>query len=64
VEVLCKYGFEELGLVRIFTGIYEWNPASMRVLEKNGFVKEGIERKGIIKDGKVIDAHVWAKVKE
>lgn len=64
VGVVTQYGLDELGLHRIFTGIYEWNPASMRVLEKNGYVKEGIERKSIIKDGKVIDAHVWAKVKE
>lgn len=64
VGVICKHGFEELGLVRIFTAIYAWNPASGRVLEKNGFVKEGIERKGIFKEGKIIDAIVYALIKE
>jgi RimJ/RimL family protein N-acetyltransferase len=64
VGAVCKHGFEEMGLVRIFTAIFEWNPPSGRVLEKNGFVKEGVERRSIIKDGKIIDAIVYAKVKE
>jgi len=61
--VITNYGLNSLGLRRIFTGIFEWNPASMRVLEKNGFQREGIERKSIIKDGQVIDAVIYSKVK-
>lgn len=64
VGVITQYGFNEMGLMRIFTGIYEWNPASMRVLEKNGYSKEGIEKKSILKDGQIIDAHIYSRVSE
>jgi len=64
VEVITDYGFKGLGLTRIFTGIYQWNPASMRVLEKNGYQKEGIERKSILKDGQIIDAHIYSRINE
>ena len=55
VKALSRYGFSELGLVRIYAAVFEWNPASMRVLEKAGFVQEGRLRRSVIKDGKVID---------
>jgi ribosomal-protein-alanine N-acetyltransferase len=62
--VITDHGLNDLGLIRIYTGIYERNPASMKVLEKNGYVKEGIERRSIIKGDVIMDAHVYAKVKE
>lgn len=62
VGVITDHGFNDLGLTRIFTGIFQWNPASMRVLEKNGYQKEGIERKSILKDGEIIDAHIYSRI--
>ena len=63
VELISKYGFEELQLERIFTGVFEYNKASMRVLEKNGFIKEGIFRNSVIKNGHIYDEHRYAKLK-
>jgi RimJ/RimL family protein N-acetyltransferase len=37
IRLLVEYGFGELGLERIFATPLERNPASRRVLEKNGF---------------------------
>ena len=34
VNLICDYGFANLDIVRIHAGIFEFNPASMRVLEK------------------------------
>jgi len=62
VGVVTEHGFKDLGLQRIYTGIFEWNPASMRVLEKNGYVREGVERKGVLKDGCIIDAVVFSRI--
>ena len=42
---MVQYGFEVLDIIRIYAGVFEHNKASMRVLEKNGFVFEGISRK-------------------
>jgi ribosomal-protein-alanine N-acetyltransferase len=36
------------------------NPASARVLEKCGFVQEGLLRKHFPKDGNLIDARLFA----
>ena len=40
----------------------EWNAASARVLEKNGFVYEGKSQMSLIKDGKTIDGLVYALI--
>ena len=40
-EAVVKFGFEQLKLERIFTSVEPNNIASQRVLEKNGFIKEG-----------------------
>lgn len=62
VKLIIHYGFHDLGLVRIDTGIFDDNKASMRVLEKCGFHKEAIFEKAIFKNGKIIDEHRYAKI--
>ncbi|MFM2374580.1 MAG: hypothetical protein RLZZ234_575 [Candidatus Parcubacteria bacterium] len=42
---LLRFGFEEMGLVRIYAYVYTENTKSARVLEKAGFQFEGIHRK-------------------
>ena len=50
-------------LVRLEARVFAWNPASMRVLEKCGFVREGVLRKSVFKDGQLIDQVLYARVK-
>jgi RimJ/RimL family protein N-acetyltransferase len=52
---VTEFGFRELGLARIHTGVFEYNPASMRVLEKCGFERDGLFRKAVLKNGKLWD---------
>lgn len=63
VNLICEYGFNELDIVRIHTGVFEYNTASQVVLEKCGFTKEGIFRKAIFKNEKIWDEIRYAKVK-
>ncbi len=49
-------------LVRLEARVFEWNAASMRVLEKCGFVREGVLRRSVFKDGEVIDSVLYARV--
>jgi RimJ/RimL family protein N-acetyltransferase len=35
----------------------------MRVLEKSGFVREGVLRRSVEKDGQIIDAVVYARLR-
>jgi RimJ/RimL family protein N-acetyltransferase len=62
LQRICRYGFEELGLSRIFATPIAWNPASFRVLEKAGFEREGLMRNACVKDGKVADMILYAKI--
>lgn len=63
VDLMVKYGFDELNLVRIFSIVFDYNKASQRVLEKCGFVKETVFRKSITKHGNIYDEVRYAKVK-
>jgi len=64
VQALTDYAFQHTGLVRIYASVFETNPTSMRVLEKNGFQFEGILRKNVIKNGAILDNFLYAKIKE
>jgi RimJ/RimL family protein N-acetyltransferase len=56
--------FANLDVVRLEAPVFEWNPASMRVLEKCGFAREGVLRRSVLKDGQRIDAVLYACVRE
>ncbi len=55
VKLATDYGLNELGLRRIYAGIYAYNVRSGRILEKCGYQKEGILVKAVLKNGKVWD---------
>ena len=63
VKLLCDYAFKKYNLVRIEAGVREYNKASIKILEKNGFKLEGIKRKAVFKQGKYYDDLIYAKVK-
>lgn len=63
LKVVIKYAFKEYKLKRLYAGVMLPNIGSAKVLEKNGFVLEGIQKKNILKDGKYIDEKIYALVK-
>ncbi|MBF0545230.1 MAG: GNAT family N-acetyltransferase [Candidatus Riflebacteria bacterium] len=60
VRAIIPYGFEKLGLLRIYAEPYDFNLASCRVLEKSGFVFEGRLKNNVIKNGIVRDSMLYA----
>ncbi|MGI9551680.1 MAG: GNAT family N-acetyltransferase [Aurantibacter sp.] len=64
VELIVNHGFKKLGLIRIYAGVFEYNTASMKVLEKNDFQKEGIFQKAVLKNNKIWDEHRYFKHNE
>lgn len=50
-------------VTRIYAPIFSWNEPSMRVLAANGYTREGELKQSAIKDGRVIDRVLWAKVR-
>ena len=61
-KAVSPYAMRRFGLIRLEAPVFEWNPASMRVLEKCGFVREGVLRASAMKDGQVIDRVLYALV--
>jgi [ribosomal protein S5]-alanine N-acetyltransferase len=62
VRLLIDYGFTKLGLVRIYTGVFGFNKASQRVLEKSGFKLECIFEKSIFKNDKICDEYRYGRI--
>lgn len=62
VGAVTGYAFFTRGFVRVFAEVFEWNAASMRVLEKNGYQREGVLRRSAFKAGQLIDQVVYAAV--
>jgi RimJ/RimL family protein N-acetyltransferase len=62
VRTVSGHALTALGFMRLEAPVYEWNPASMRVLEKCGFAREGVMRKSVFKDGQLIDCMLYARV--
>ena len=63
VRAAAGYAFDRLGLERVQAFVFDWNPASARVLENTGFTLEGRLRHYVLKDGRYGDALVYARLK-
>jgi len=63
VRAVTDYAFETFDLCRVYAGVFEWNPASMRVLEKAGYEFECRMKKSVTKDGETIDEFIYAVVR-
>lgn len=64
VGSFTDYCLNERGVVRLEASVFPYNQASMRVLEKAGFEREGYLKKMFLKRGKYLDSVLFAKTKE
>ena len=64
VQALLPVAFGRYDIHRIQAGIFASNPASMRVLEKCGFVREAVHRNAITKGGVVMDEILYVCFRE
>lgn len=64
VKQICESAFSCLGILRISASVFSANIASRRVLEKNGFLLEGILKKAIFKKEQFYDLYLYGKLKE
>lgn len=56
IRLFLAYGFEDVGLNRVWLGVYTFNPRAIRVYERVGFVREGVEREALLHEGAWIDS--------
>ena len=59
VKIITNYAFNTLDIICIQANVFGNNPASMRVLEKSGFTRQGILPKSVVKNGVVLDEHLF-----
>jgi [ribosomal protein S5]-alanine N-acetyltransferase len=60
LPAMTKYVADTFEFTRIAALVFTRNPASARLLEKAGYVREGHTRRSVIKDGVVEDEYLYA----
>jgi len=61
---VTNYAFKNYDVCRLYAHVFDWNPASARVLEKAGYEFEGRLRKSVTKAGQTIDQLMYGLVRE
>lgn len=61
---VSDYAFANYDICRLYAHVFEWNPASARVLEKAGYEFEGRLRKSVTKEGQTIDQFMYAMIRD
>ncbi len=64
LRVVTDYAFKEFSLTRIYAVPFAQNASSCKVLEKAGFVLEGVLRQSAVKDGVILDQLTYARTDE
>jgi len=64
VKLFTDFIFDYFDIIRIQASVFDWNPASSKVLIKAGFEFEARLRKNILKNGIIVDELIYAKLKE
>ena len=60
IKLITAYAFRNFNIICIQACVFGENNASMRVLEKSGFIKQGVFKQSLIKRGEIFDEHVYA----
>jgi RimJ/RimL family protein N-acetyltransferase len=61
---VTDHAFSNYDVCRLYAHVFDWNGASVRVLEKAGYQFEGRLKKSVTKDGHTIDQLMYAMVRE
>lgn len=59
LRLLLGYAFRELNLYRIGLNVFSYNEAAIRAYEHVGFVREGVRRGSILRDGRRYDEYQY-----
>ena len=62
VKLITEYGFNKLKLIRIYSGVFDYNKGSQRVLEKAGFKLECIFEKSLFKNNRIYDEYRYGLI--
>ena len=63
IRLVTDYAFNKKRLERVFAVPFTTNLASCRALEKAGYEREGTMRRSAIKDGRIMDQYLYARIR-
>jgi [ribosomal protein S5]-alanine N-acetyltransferase len=63
LKAVSAYAFATFDICRLYAGIFEWNPASARVLDKAGYTYEGRLRMAITKGDRIVDELIYSLIR-
>jgi len=61
---VTDHAFANYDLCRLYAHVFDWNPASTRVLEKAGYEFEGRLKQSVTKNGQTIDQLMYAAIRD
>jgi len=61
-KALMRFAFQHYDICRVYAGVFAYNKASMRVLEKAGFTQGAILKKAVTKNKQTVDEYIFAVV--
>lgn len=64
MNVLVNFIFEQMNINKVKLHVFSFNERAIKSYEKSGFIREGVLRKEIYKDGKYYDDIVMGILKE
>ncbi len=63
MQLLLKFAFHELNLHRVQLTVFSYNERAMRLYEHLGFVKEGVHREHLYRDGQRFDMVLYGMLR-
>lgn len=63
LNLLIDYGFNELNFHKIQLNVIEYNKAAIKLYEKAGFIREGLYREYICRDGRRYHLYLYGMLK-
>jgi RimJ/RimL family protein N-acetyltransferase len=60
LRATTRYAFEQLELARVFAVPFATTSRSVKVLERAGYVREGVMRHSAVKEGVLMDQLLYA----
>ncbi len=63
LRLMTDYAFANFDITRLQASVFEWNPASARVLEKCGYKFEARLRQRIFKDSRYADELIYTRLR-
>lgn len=64
LNFIKKYSFEKKKLRKLFTETYSFRKKHIKILEKQGFILEGVLKKHVIKNNRIYDSLIHAYLKK